>query len=72
MSDNLNSKALKSGVWYTLSSFLLKAIGFLTTPIFTRMLSHEDFGMFSNFTSVESIFAIIISLNLTASLITAK
>ena len=38
-SVNNNKKALKSGVWYTASNFLDKSIGFITTPIFTRLLT---------------------------------
>ena len=43
MSDN--QKALKSGIWYTVSNFLVKSIGFITTPLFTRLLSHSEFGL---------------------------
>lgn len=67
-----NGKALKSGIWYTLSSFLVKAIGFLTTPFFTRLLTKEEFGLFSNYTSWLSIFGIFITLNLESTLISAR
>ena len=40
-----NVKALKSGIWYTAANFIMKGIGFITMPIFTRLLSHEDFGL---------------------------
>ena len=33
---------IKSSFWYTASSFLTKAIGFLTTPFFTRILTKEE------------------------------
>ena len=41
-------KALKSGVWYTASNFLVKSIGFITTPLFTRLLTKTEFGIFNN------------------------
>lgn len=69
--DN-NRKALKSGIWYTISSFLMKSIGFLTTPIFTRLLTKSDFGLYNNFTSWLSIITIFVTLNLEASLISAR
>lgn len=72
MQSEINNKAFKSGLWYTFSNFLLRAIGFITIPLFSRLLSQEDFGIFSNFSSWQSIFGIIVSMNLTASLITAK
>ncbi len=67
-----NSKTLKSGLWYTAANFLQKGIGFLTTPIFTRMLTKEEFGEFSNFTSWLGILMIICTLNLASTLISAK
>ncbi|MCI8566631.1 MAG: oligosaccharide flippase family protein [Lachnospiraceae bacterium] len=69
---NENSKALKSGVWYTISNFLLKSIGFLTTPIFTRLISQADFGDFNNFSSWLQILIVFVSLNLESTLVSAK
>lgn len=43
--------ALKAGFWYVFSSFVVKAIGFITTPIFSRLMSKTDYGEFSNFAS---------------------
>ena len=65
-------KALKSGVWYTAASFLRRGIGFLTTPIFTRLMTTEEFGLYSNYASWESIISTIIGLGLGATLIHAR
>ncbi|MBQ9504828.1 MAG: oligosaccharide flippase family protein, partial [Lachnospiraceae bacterium] len=54
---NSDAKALRSGVWYTLSNFLLQGIAFITTPIFTRLMTKSDFGSFSNYTAWLSIVA---------------
>lgn len=67
-----NEKSLKSGVWYTASNVLVKGIGFITTPIFTRLLTQAEYGEFSNFVSWISIMSIIITLVLNATLMTAK
>lgn len=65
MEKNDNSvKAIKSAFWYTFSSFLTKGVIFLTTPIFTRLLTKGDFGSFSNFSSWMSILAIVATLHL--------
>lgn len=69
---NSNSKALKSGLWYTISNFFLKSIGFILTPIFTRLLTHSDFGMFNNYNSWLGIITIIVTLNLESTLISAR
>ncbi len=72
MSENNNTKALKSGVWYTVANFITKSIGFITTPIFTRLLSQNDFGLFSNYSSWSGTFAIFATMGLTASFISAR
>lgn len=70
--ENKNSKALKSGVWYTFANFFMKSIGFITTPIFTRLLSRDDYGLFSNFASWLGTFTVFTTLNLGASFISAR
>lgn len=70
MSNNI--KALKSGIWYTASNFLVKSIGFITTPIFTRLLTKEEFGAYNNYVSWLSIVSIFVTLDLEATLISAR
>lgn len=54
---------IKAGIWFTISSFLQKGISFLTMPIFTRLLTTEEFGAVTIFNSWESIFLILITFN---------
>lgn len=70
--SNQSNIVLKSGIWYTISNFLLRGIGFITTPIFTRLLTQEEFGAFSNYSSWVSILTIIVTLNVEATLISAR
>lgn len=72
MSSSQNKKALLSGLWYTSSNILVKSIAFITTPIFTRLLSQEEYGAFSNYVSWTSIFVILTTLNVESTLISAK
>lgn len=72
MDRNNNSKAIKSGIWYTLSNFIVKSIGFLTTPIFTRLLTKSDFGLYNNYTSWLSIMTILATMQFESTLISAK
>ncbi len=67
-----NNKALKSGIWYTISNFMNKSMIFFTTPIFTRMLTHIEFGIFNNYLSWLSILTIFITLNLESTIISAR
>lgn len=72
MVNNNNIKALKSGFWYTLANFTTKAMGFLTIPIFARLLSHEEFGLYSNYASWLQTFTVFVTLNLGATFISAR
>ncbi|MEG0691992.1 MAG: oligosaccharide flippase family protein [Oscillospiraceae bacterium] len=64
--------ALKAGLWYIIGNFASKAAVFLTTPIFARLLSQEDYGSFSNFTSWLTILTVIVTWNLYSSMNNAR
>ncbi len=53
------SLALKAGFWYVISTFLVKGISFITTPVFSRLLTKEAYGEFSNFASWQALLIII-------------
>ncbi len=67
-----NQTALKSGIWYTISNLLVKSMALITTPLFTRLLSKADYGAYNNYISWQGISVICVTLNLEASLISAK
>ena len=69
--DN-SSKALKAGAWYTISNILLKAVSVFTAPIFTRLLTPADYGLFNNFFSWQNILACVFGLCLNYSIGRAK
>ena len=66
------SKAIKAGLWYTLSNMLIKSIGIITAPIFTRLLTTSDYGKINNFISWQSILIIFWGLGLEYSIGRAK
>lgn len=68
----MKNKLIKSSVWYTISNFLLNSVSIITTPIFTRVLSLEEYGLFNNFLSIYSILSVVITLNLQSTLIRAR
>ena len=70
--NNENSKVLKSGIWYTISNFIVKGIAFITMPIFTRIMSTDDVGMFSNLIAWFNILAIIATFELYSSVSIAR
>ena len=54
----------KVSFYFLICSFLQKGIAFITTPIFTRILSVEEYGLYNVFNSWESMISVIITLNL--------
>lgn len=55
---------LKASIWFMLCAFLQKGISVITTPIFTRIMTTEEYGQFGVFNSWFGIVVIIISLSL--------
>ena len=70
--NNLKGKALKAGVWYSISNILLRAISIITAPIFTRLLTTSDYGVVSNYTSWQNILVVFCGLGLEYSIGRAK
>lgn len=58
------SPALKASIAYTICSILQKCLSFFTMPLFTRMLTTEQYGQYGVYTSWSSLFSILITLNL--------
>ena len=69
---NNNKKAIKSGIYYTLANFISKGLLLISTPIFARLLTKNEFGDYSNFTSWMTLALVIVTLNVEASLMSAK
>ncbi len=55
---------LRASFWFLICAFLQRGISFITTPIFTRLMTTAEYGEFSVFYSWYSIISIITSLNL--------
>ena len=61
---NALSKPVKASFWFALCSFAQKGISFITAPIFTRLMSAEQYGMFSLYQSWDSVIIVFATLNL--------
>lgn len=61
---NNMSPAAKASFWFVVSSVALKGISFITTPIFTRLLTTEDYGISTVFTTWEGVISIFATLSL--------
>lgn len=67
-----NIAAFKAGIWYTAVNFLTKGTIFLTTPIFTRVMSPEDVGSFANIHSWYRVFIFLVTFDFCTSLSLAR
>jgi len=63
--SNLNA-AVKASLWFTVCSILQKGISMITIPIFTRLLTTEQYGVYSVYQSWYSIISILATLCLSA------
>lgn len=60
------SLPVKASLWYMLCSIFQKGISVLTTPIFTRIMTTEQYGLVTIYNSWESIITVFATLNFTA------
>lgn len=75
MSDRIEEagrSAAKSAIWYTISTFITKGLGFITIPLFTRIMTTEQFGLFNNFAAWQTILLAIFGLESYATLNRAR
>ena len=56
--------ATKASLWYVVCNVLQKGIVLLSTPIFTRLMSTSEFGIYTIYQSWYSILVIFTSLGL--------
>lgn len=57
---------VKASIWFTICNVLQKGIALITTPIFTRIMTTDQYGQYSVYQSWYSIVAIFATLNLYA------
>lgn len=55
-------KAAKSGIWYVISNVMIRAVGLITAPIYTRLLTTSETGYANNFNNYVSIFYVLMGL----------
>ena len=60
----LLSVQVKAALWYTLCSIIQKSLAFLVTPIFTRIMSKDDYGLYTVYNSWYWVVVVFATLNL--------
>lgn len=65
-------KVIKAGIGYTVGNYMLKGLSFLTVPVFARLLSPADFGVFNKYLAYQCIVFLMVGMALHTSLKNAK
>ena len=65
-------KIITAGAGYILGGILIKGIAFITTPLFSRLMTTEEFGQLNTYLSYESILAMLIGFQFAGCLKNAK
>ncbi len=52
----------RASIWYTAASFISRGVGFLVTPLFTRILRAEDYGVYPLYCGWFSVISVIMTL----------
>ena len=55
--------AVKASIWFTVFSIIQKGISVLTMPIFTRLMSIEQYGKYNVFLTWYNILVLLVTLN---------
>lgn len=70
--ESSGKKALKAGLGYTVGNILVKGLSFLAIPLFARLMTVEDFGIYSTFSSYVMIMTVLAGFTLHTSVRNAK
>lgn len=57
---------VKVSIWFTFCNFFQKGISMLSVPIFTRLMTTDEYGVYSVYQSWYQILTVIVTLNLSA------
>lgn len=59
----------RASVWYTSASFISRGITFLSTPLFTRLLSGTDYGVYPLYVGWMALFSVVSTLEIGGSVL---
>ena len=56
------SRVIKAGIGYTVGNYLLKGLSFLTVPVFSRLLSPAENGIFNTYLAYQTILFLLVGM----------
>lgn len=57
------SVVAKASIWFLFCTIIQKTLALITTPIFTRIMSSEQYGIYSTYLSITAILTVVLTLN---------
>lgn len=66
------NRVFAASMGYMIGGVLIKGIAFITTPIFSRLLTTQEFGVLNTYLSYEAILAMLVGFQFASSFKTAK
>lgn len=66
------SKTFEAGLGYIIGNIFIKGINFITLPIFSRLMSPEEFGIYNIYLSYDSILFVLVGMALHSSVKSAN
>ena len=66
--ESSENKVLENAFFYTLSSIITLVISFISVSLLTFLLSTDEYGVVDLFTSTVSMFTIVLSVSISASI----
>lgn len=65
--DEKSKHSIRAAAWYIISNFISKALFYICTPLYTRVLSVPEYGQYTNFLSWQSILIPLFTFDLSSS-----
>lgn len=59
-----NNKAMKAGFWFAVCNIIQKIVMIITVPVFTRMMTPEEYGLTAVYQSWDYVLMIVVTLRL--------
>lgn len=69
---NESRKVINAGIEYTIGNILIKGISFLTIPLYTRLMSTSEYGVYNTYIAYVGIVAFLVCLGLDPTLKNAE
>lgn len=69
---NESKKVINAGIGYTVGNILIKGISFLTIPLYTRLMSTSEYGVYNTYVAYVGIVTFLVCLGLDPTLKNAE